>query len=129
MSSENANIRFSEDIILPVILEKMEFQYRAFLADEKPGFHKISYADIFKLLGLLYHNEDIIKAYQNIELGTKDSIAYAVELLDNILPKELKIRLFPLVDNISTEERIQLCREVLPIFSLQKNQKWAQKGP
>ncbi len=121
--SENANIRFSEDIILPVILEKMEFQYKFFLASEKPGFHKISYVDIFKLLGLLYHNEDIIKAYQNIELGTKDSIAYAVELLDNILPKELKIRLFPLVDNISTEERIHLCREVLPIFSLQKNQK------
>ena len=121
--SENANIRFSEDIILPEILKKMELQYRAFLASEKSEFHKISYVDIFKLLGLLYPNEDIIKAYQNIELGTNDSIAYAVELLDNILPKGLKIRLFPLVDNISTEERFNLCREVLPIFSSQNNQK------
>jgi len=122
--SENANLRFSEDTILPKILKKMELQYRAFLEyGKKPGSHKISYTNIFKLLGLLYPHEDIIKAYQNIELGSKDSIAYAVELLDNILPKELKIRLFPLVDNISTEERINLCREVLPIFSSQKNQK------
>jgi hypothetical protein len=135
--SENANIRFSEDIILPEIQIKMEHQFRAFLecfekdvstenenkTGEKPKVHKISYADIFKLLGLLYPHEDIIKAYQNIELGTKDSIAYAVELLDNILPTELKTRLFPLVDNISTEERIILCREVLSVFSSKKNQK------
>jgi len=121
--SENANIQFSEDIILPKILKKMEHQYRAFLESEKPKVHTISHVDIFKLLGLLYPYEDIIKAYQNIELGNKDSIAYAVELLDNILPAELKTRLFPLVDNISTEERINLCREVLPIFSSQKNHK------
>lgn len=115
----------------------MEHQYRAFLncfdadvsADEedktgkKSKVYKIIYVDIFKLLGLLYPHEDIIKAYQNIELSTKDSIAYAVELLDNTLPIEIKTRLFPLVDNISTEERINLCREVLPIFSLQKNHK------
>ncbi|MFC2161999.1 hypothetical protein ACFLRX_10155 [Acidobacteriota bacterium] len=79
--------------------------------------------DIFKLLGLLYSHEDIIKAYQNIESGTKDSIGYAIELLDNILPGEIKTRLFPLVDNISIEERIRLCREVLPTLSSLKNQK------
>ncbi len=135
--SGNINIQFSEDILFPEILKKMEYQYRAFLncfdadvsADEedktgeKSKVHKISHVDIFKLLGLLYPYEDIIKAYQNIDLGTKDSIAYAVELLDNILPAELKPRLFPLVDNISTEERINLCRKVLPIFSSQKNHK------
>ncbi len=135
--SENTNIQFSKDIIFPEILKKMEHQYRAFLncfdadvsADEedktgkKSKVYKIIYVDIFKLLGLLYPHEDIIKAYQNIELSTKDSIAYAVELLDNTLPIEIKTRLFPLVDNISTEERINLCREVLPIFSLQKNHK------
>ncbi|MEE8378543.1 MAG: hypothetical protein V3R45_09210, partial [Candidatus Aminicenantaceae bacterium] len=81
------------------------------------------HVDIFKLLGLLFPHEDIIKAYQNIELGTKDSIAYAIELLDNILPIEIKTRLFPLVDNVSSEERIIWCREVLPVFSSQKNQK------
>ena len=135
--SENANIRFSEDIIFPEILKKMEHQYRAFLncfdtdisSDEvdktgkKSKVYKIIHVDIFKLLGLLYPHEDIIKAYQNIELGTKDSIAYAIELLDNILPIEIKTRLFPLVDNVSSEERIILCREVLPVFSSQKNQK------
>ena len=85
--------------------------------------YKIIHVDIFKLLGLLYPHEDIIKAYQNIEFGTKDSIGYAIELLDNILPPEIKTRLFPLVDNISNEARIHLCREVLPILSSLKNQK------
>ncbi len=135
--SENANILFSEHIIFPEILERMEQQYKAFLncfeADgntdeekktgQKSEVYKIIYVDIFKLMGLLYTYEDITKAYQNIELGTKDSIAYAIELLDNILPADLKTLLFPLVDNISTEERINLCREGLPIFLAQKNQK------
>ncbi len=135
--SENTKIQFSEDMIFPEISKKMEQQYRAFLncfdADvsvdeedktgEKSKVYKIILVDIFKLLGLLYPHEDIIKAYQNIELGSKDSIAYAVELLDNTLPTELKTRLFPLIDNISTEERIHLYREMLLILSLRKNHK------
>jgi len=134
--SKNKKLQFSEEIILPNILKKMEHQYKAFLdcfgldkttrsstEVKKSHVHKISHADIFKLLGLLYPHEDIIKAYQNIELGTNDSISYAVELLDNILPQELKVRLFPLVDNISTEERLRLCREQFKLLMSQINDK------
>ena len=135
--SENSNIQFSEEIILPEILKRMKDQFSAFLewfetevsSDEedktgkRSGVYEIIHVDIFKLLGLLYPHEDIIKAYQNIEFGTKDSIGYAIELLDNILPVEIKTRLFPLIDNISIEARIHLCRELLPILSSLKNQK------
>ena len=135
--SENADIMFTEHFILPKILKKMEDQYQTFLGcfeaapppvrkdrtGENPKAHKINFSNIFKLLGLLYPYEEILKAYQNIDLGTKDSIAYAVELLDNILPTEIKILLFPLIDNISIEERINLCREALPIFSSKRKQK------
>ncbi|MCJ7581380.1 MAG: MFS transporter [Candidatus Aminicenantes bacterium] len=135
--SENSNIQFLEQTILPEISKRIKDQYSAFLecfdkdlstneedkSGDKTKVHKIIHTDIFKLLGLLYPHEDIIKAYQNIEFGTKDSIGYAIELLDNILPAEIKIRLFPLVDNISLEARIHLCREVLPFLSSIKNQK------
>jgi len=135
--TENSNILFSEDIILPEIIIRMEDQYSAFLdcfdgeisakaedkTEDKSKVHKIIHVKIFNLLGLLYPHEAIIKAYQNIESGTKDSIGYAIELLDNILPGEIKTRLFPLIDNISIEERIRLCREVQPTLSSLKKQK------
>jgi len=135
--TENSSIQFSESIILPEILKRMEDQYSAFLdcydeksssksvdkTDDNSKEHKIIHVNIFKLLGLLYPHEDIIKAYQNIEFNTKDSVGYAIELLDNILPGEIKTRLFPLIDNISIEERIRLCREVLPFISSLKIQK------
>ena len=72
--------------------------------------------NIFKLLELIYHREDIIRAYQNVRAGTKDSVAYAVELLDNILKKELKDIILPLVESLSLEERVRICRSLLKTF-------------
>lgn len=136
--SEKPNIQFSADLVKPKILTKIENQYHKLLElpeskPEKKRQDEIyeeasrgisdSLMDIFKLLGLLYPYEDIIKAYQNIELGTKESIAYAVELLDNILPKEIKILIFPLVENLTLEERIRKYRDLLPAFSVYKNKR------
>jgi AAA family ATP:ADP antiporter len=56
---------------------------------------------LFKLLGLIYDHEDIFRAYQNLAKGTKDSIAYAVELLDNTVSLDIKGKLFPVLDGIS----------------------------
>jgi hypothetical protein len=44
---------------------------------------------IFELLGLVYPQESIVMAYQNILAGTKKALDYSVELLDNILKREL----------------------------------------
>jgi len=57
-----------------------------------------SLRDIFKLLGLVYPHDDMMKAYQNIKSGTKDSTAYALELLDNTLDKELREKLIPVIE-------------------------------
>jgi hypothetical protein len=43
-------------------------------------------------------------------MGTKDSVAYAVELLDNILPKEIKEVLFPIVEDLSISEKVERCK-------------------
>jgi hypothetical protein len=75
--------------------------------------------DIFRLLGLIYPHEDIFKAFQNIQVGTKDTVAYAVELLDNMLEKGIKEAVLPLVEDLSQKEKVKAClalREDLPDF-------------
>jgi ATP/ADP translocase len=59
---------------------------------------------LFKLLGLVYNHEDIFRSYQNILKGTKDSIAYAVELLDHTVDLEIKERLFPILEGFSSKK-------------------------
>ncbi|MGD8540233.1 MAG: hypothetical protein PVI66_16090 [Candidatus Aminicenantes bacterium] len=68
---------------------------------------------IFELLSLIYSPDDIIKAYQNICMGTKKSIDYSIELLDNILLREVKEVLFPLIDDISFEDRVRKCKKMI----------------
>lgn len=68
---------------------------------------------IFELLSLIYSPDDIIKAYQNICTGTKKSIDYSIELLDNILLREVKEVLFPLIDDISFEDRVRKCKKMI----------------
>jgi AAA family ATP:ADP antiporter len=75
------------------------------------------FSNIFKLLGLYYPHEDIVKAYQNLQTGTKDLIAYAIELLDNTLTKEMKDSVLPLVEDMSTTERQQAFQKILKNLS------------
>ena len=75
-----------------------------------------SLMNIFKLLGLVYPREDIAKAYQNMRTGTKDSVAYAIELLDNILEKEMRDAVIPLIEDISLEERVKRCLHIMRIL-------------
>jgi len=61
--------------------------------------------NIFKLLGLVYSHEDIFRAYQNIQVGTKDSVAYALELLDYTLEKEMRDLVFPVLEDFTTAKK------------------------
>ncbi len=73
----------------------------------------ISLISIFKLLGLYYPQVDIIKAYQNIKTGTKHSIAYAIELLDNILKKDIRDFVLPLIEEHSQPYKIKKFHQLL----------------
>jgi len=73
----------------------------------------IYFWDIFRLLGLYYPHEDIVKARQNIKTGTPNSVAYAIELLDNSLKKEMKDYVIPLVEDLSTGQKQQKFRRML----------------
>ena len=121
--SENPEIEFSKEIIKTKTKQKIKSYYDLFLefteAESKDKESdvcrilshelRILLMDIFKLLGVIYPHEDIFKAFQNIQTGTKDSVAYAVELLDNTLEKEIRDALLPLVEDLSQEERIKAC--------------------
>jgi len=130
--SERPDVQFQEGIVTTKIAEliKKHFHilidfYDSKLMEKKqkmsenlPKDLTVSLMNIFKLLGLIYPHEDINKAYQNIKTGTKESMAYAVELLDNTLQKEIKDVIFPLVEELSLEERVKRCRGLLKGFPI-----------
>jgi len=121
--SEKQEIKFSDEIIKNKIRQEIKSYYKLFIdfseAESKEKEAEIcrlmshalmkSLMNIFKLLGLIYPHEDIVKAYQNIQTGTKDSVAYAVELLDNTLQKEIREALLPLVEDLTRKERVKAC--------------------
>ena len=116
--SEKPETAFSEDMVKRKVKQKIKSYYDLFLecveaGSDRPHELTLLLVDIFKLLGLIYPHEDITKAFQNIRTGTKDSIAYAVELLDNILPKEYKEYIFPLMEEISLGDKIKRIRKML----------------
>jgi len=57
------------------------------------------------LLGLVYSHEDIFRAYQNIQVQTKDSVAYALELLDYTLDKEMRDLIFPVLEDFTAVKK------------------------
>jgi HEAT repeat protein len=74
------------------------------------------FADIFRLLGLSYPHEDILKAWQNLKSESRNSVAYAVELLDNTLKKEMKEVILPLVEDLTPPERLRRIQKILATF-------------
>ncbi|MDH4271280.1 MAG: MFS transporter [Candidatus Aminicenantes bacterium] len=130
--SSDTRIRFAKELIMPrIFLEIQSYCWRLVEPDadrdgegETAAQTEKGLADslwnVFKLLGLVYSREDIIKAYQNLKTGTKDSVAYALELLDNVLQKEIRDIIFPLVEDLSSEEKMKRCRHVLANLRLKK---------
>ena len=72
-----------------------------------------AFSDIFKLLGLLYPQDEVRKAYQNIKSGSRNSIAYAIELLDNTLKRDIRDMIIPLLEDLPPAERRQAFEKIL----------------
>lgn len=127
LGSIHPDLNFSPELIIPEIIRlvKKSYQYIFELKEIKEKkearllFQDLESAlartlkHVFELLSLIYPMEDITRAYQNICLGTKKSLDYSVELLDNILKKELSLYLLPLIEDLPLETRAQRCRKLL----------------
>lgn len=125
--SGSDEIRFDREAVLARLEEQFRRTYRWFLSLSPSGTGSARRAGgedhtlrsgwasgfvlgIFKLLGLIHSREDVFKAYKNWLSGTRESVAYALELLDNSLSKSLRDSLFPILDDHSLRERLRLFR-------------------
>jgi AAA family ATP:ADP antiporter len=131
LRSENAEIRLSVSTAKRKTYGLIKKFCRTFIAIQLQGSGteearirnlfarnlEVTFADIFKLLGLYYPQKDIRTAYQNIRTGTRNSVANAVEWLDNSLKKDLKDALLPLVDDLNLTEKTARFQKILEDLS------------
>ena len=117
--ADRPEVRFREKIVRPEILFLIEKSYAivlnapgrapgdapAVLTSEAKAALDIKAKRVFDLMTLLHPPEDIVKAYQNILQGTRKSVDYSLSLLDDLLDRELKVLLFPLIEDLPPEER------------------------
>ena len=127
LRTKSPNIRFFPRYIEPQLLsvinkcyliliemhDLMSDERKADLVSDLENSLARSLKHVFELLSLIYPHEDILLAYQNISTGTKKAVDFSVELLDNILPKEWKDFLFPLIDDMPFDDKVKRCRKML----------------
>jgi HEAT repeat protein len=73
-----------------------------------------NYDQITMLLSIIYDPESVQLVRENIESGTSEGIAFALELLDLFIDKDLKPKLFPLFDDNSPEEKLKALQVYFP---------------
>ncbi len=68
---------------------------------------------VYRLLGLLYHVEDVAAARYTIEQGERRRRADAVEYLDNLLGGVVRRRVMPILDDTPLAEKVRYANGVL----------------
>jgi ATP:ADP antiporter, AAA family len=66
------------------------------------------------LLSILYDPESVQLVRDNLESGDPDSIQFAMELLDLFVDQDLKPKLFPLLDDSPTEDKLKQLQTYFP---------------
>jgi hypothetical protein len=118
LRSERPGIRFRDKDLRPELRRLIRNACAVVLdppgpADEVKAQLDIRVRRIFDLLTLMYPREDIVNDYQNILQGTSRSADYSLEHLDNLLEREDKELLFPLIEDLPPEERALRLRKAL----------------
>jgi len=123
--SNQASVHFNERTVRTAVLSLIRKNCEAYLAaeDSGPGGEPgavgparkaaidLRTKRIFDLLALIFPFDDIVKAYQNVNQGTRKSLDHTLALLDNILDRELKTFLFPLIEDLEPAERVRRLRK------------------
>jgi AAA family ATP:ADP antiporter len=68
---------------------------------------------VYRLLGLLYHVDDVAAARYTIEQGERRRRAAAVEYLDNLLGGVVRKRVMPILDDTPLTEKVRYANNVL----------------
>ena len=73
-----------------------------------------NYSMIYIILSMLYDSESIELVKENIEAGTTEGNTFALELLDIFIAPDLKPKLFPILDDIDTNEKLTKLQHFYP---------------
>ena len=73
-----------------------------------------NYTQITLLMSLLYDPQSVQLVKDNVESGTPDGIAYALELMELFVDADLKPKLYPLFDDISVKDKLELLQTYFP---------------
>ena len=68
---------------------------------------------VYRLLGLIYHVDDVAAARYTIEQGERRRRAAAVEYLDNLLGGVVRKRVMPILDDTPLTEKVRYANSVL----------------
>jgi ATP:ADP antiporter, AAA family len=75
---------------------------------------KENYEHITLLLSLLYEPESVQLVRTNVEVGSPDSIQYALELVDLFVEQDIKPKLVPLLDDSSVKTKLEKLQIYFP---------------
>lgn len=73
---------------------------------------------IYMLLAMLYDTRSIQLVKESIESGTSEGTSYAVELLDVFLSEQLKVKVIPVLDDLTNNEKINRLEIFYPKLKL-----------
>ena len=124
--SMHPQIHFKKKAIENIVLLSIRKIYAVYLAgieshlpvEPSPSAPKWNSAlefkvkQVFDLLALMYTFDDIVKAYQNILQGTHRSVDYSLELLDNVLDRDIKLFLFPIIEDLPPDEKTRRLKKL-----------------
>lgn len=101
------NIKVLEEIPRHTQLDSMIRS--AFVEEDKTNFD-----NIFMLLSMMYDSQNVLLVRENIELSTTESISFAVEMMDVFVGEDLKPKLFPIMDELKTEDKLTKLQNFYP---------------
>jgi hypothetical protein len=81
---------------------------------------------VFLLLACQYERREIMQVRDNLDRGPVDKRAFALEVLDLLIARDLKPLVFPLVDELATEQRLQRLDSVFPQERLDRESRLRQ---
>jgi hypothetical protein len=93
---------------MAAITELPENDFFKFLREALQEEVQQNFDQISILLSILYDPQSVQLVRENMESGDPDNIAFAMELMDLFVDQELKPKLFPLLDDSSTQSKLAL---------------------
>lgn len=86
-----------------------------YLKDELDKEYHKSIHHLFDLLKLAYDKNSIEAVLENLEAGTGQSIAFAVELIDTFVEEDIKPYIVPLLEDINISNKIWSLQNYFPL--------------